>query len=64
MDELRKKFSEMNKGKRLLVAFMALTIFFMALMILRGSEDDWICENGEWAKHGVPSAPKPSEPCP
>ena len=28
-----------------------------------GLEDDWICRDGEWVKHGVPSAPKPTEPC-
>lgn len=27
-------------------------------------EDSWICEDGEWVKHGVPSAPKPDKACP
>ena len=26
-------------------------------------EDTWICQNGEWVKHGNPSAPMPTEPC-
>ena len=26
-------------------------------------EDSWICVNGEWIKHGNPSAPKPDRPC-
>ncbi len=26
-------------------------------------EDSWICDNGEWVKHGNPSAEKPTEPC-
>lgn len=38
---------------------MVLLVFF-----LRGSEDRWMCDNGEWVKHGVPSAPMPDEPCP
>ncbi len=31
--------------------------------IIGGSEDAWICVDGEWIKHGVPSAPMPVEPC-
>lgn len=31
--------------------------------VLVGSEDDWICENGEWVKQGHPVAPKPREGC-
>lgn len=30
---------------------------------LFSQEDDWICVDGEWIKHGYPSAPKPTEPC-
>jgi len=26
-------------------------------------EDTWICQNGEWVKHGQPSAPRPETPC-
>ena len=34
-----------------------------ALILLRGEEDTWICQNGIWEKHGNPSAPMPMEPC-
>lgn len=27
------------------------------------SEDSWICQNGEWVRHGNPSSSKPSLPC-
>lgn len=51
--------------KRILVF---LFLVFAVLMVLRffvgGSEDTWICVDGEWEKHGVPSAPKPQTPCP
>lgn len=30
---------------------------------LWSGEDNWICQNGEWTKHGNPSAQKPTEPC-
>jgi hypothetical protein len=32
--------------------------------IIGGDEDTWICDNGVWIKHGVPSAAKPTDPCP
>lgn len=35
----------------------------MLLVVLRGDEDAWFCQNGEWIKHGRPSAPKPSVSC-
>ncbi len=40
-------------------------LFLIAWLMLRfvvgGSEDSWICVDGEWVKHGVPSAPMPPE---
>jgi uncharacterized membrane protein len=40
----------------------------IGLMVIFGmrfisGEDDWICANGSWVKHGVPSAPMPTIPC-
>lgn len=26
-------------------------------------EDNWMCQNGEWVKHGNPEAPKPTGEC-
>ncbi len=31
--------------------------------VVGGDEDTWLCENGQWVKHGVPSAPKPTSGC-
>ncbi len=46
---------------------LTLAVIVVAILFLRfvvgGSEDDWICDNGQWVKHGVPSAPMPEEPC-
>lgn len=33
------------------------------LIFLRGGEDTWLCSNGQWVKHGNPSAPQPTQPC-
>lgn len=40
-----------------------LIVLFSLRFILGGSEDDWICVNNEWIKHGVPRAPQPSGGC-
>jgi hypothetical protein len=48
-----------------IIIFGIITI--TAALILRfslgGPEDSWICVNGEWVKHGMPSAPMPTEQC-
>lgn len=51
---------------------MVLTIILLAIIIIGGvvlglrlisGEDDWICDNGKWVKHGNPSSPMPTKPC-
>lgn len=34
------------------------TFLVLARLLVGGGEDTWICEGGEWVKHGAPSAPK------
>ncbi|OQA36745.1 MAG: hypothetical protein BWY53_00371 [Parcubacteria group bacterium ADurb.Bin326] len=41
---------------------VVITIIF--LISARGSEDDWICKEGLWTKHGNPSSAMPNTPCP
>jgi hypothetical protein len=31
--------------------------------VIGGPEDDWICVDGQWVKHGAPRAPKPTGAC-
>lgn len=38
-------------------------LVFVFLMFLRGDEDTWLCQNGQWVKHGQPSAPQPTTQC-
>jgi len=33
------------------------------LLLVRGDEDTWICQDGQWVKRGNPSAAMPAEPC-
>jgi len=53
--------------KIILYIFVSLFLLFGILgflrMVVGGGEDTWICVEGKWVKHGVPSAPKPETPC-
>jgi len=42
---------------------IAIFILLFVRFVIGGSEDDWICVDGEWIEHGVPSAPKPEGKC-
>ncbi|MFH1522391.1 MAG: hypothetical protein ABIE43_01070 [Patescibacteria group bacterium] len=54
----------MKKILKIFAIFLAIILFWLFLrFVIGGSEDDWICENGQWIKHGVPSAPMPEDPC-
>jgi hypothetical protein len=44
-----------------ILIFVLIGLF--ATRFLFGGGDTWICEKGEWIKHGNPSAPKPEERC-
>ena len=48
--------------KYLKVIFVIIILGFI-LLIMRGPEDTWICQNGIWVKHGNPSAGMPLKPC-
>lgn len=47
----------------ILIIVLAILILFSLRFIIGGSEDDWICTDGKWVKHGQPSAPQPTELC-
>lgn len=51
--------------KSLLIITITVVLLGGILITMRflSGEDVWLCENGEWIKHGEPSAPKPTEPC-
>lgn len=54
----------MKKILIILIILVVLTGVWLGLRLLIGeSEDTWICQDGQWIKHGNPSAAKPSEPC-
>lgn len=57
----------MGKKKKIITIIIAVVViaavWFFIGFVIGGPEDDWICVDGEWVKHGAPSAPMPTEPC-
>ncbi len=49
--------------KVLIIMIISVFAIFFLRFIIGSSEDDWICVNGEWIKHGVPKAPMPIQKC-
>jgi len=42
---------------------MDFAFVFVLRFVIGGDEDTWICDKGEWIKHGNPYNPKPDEEC-
>jgi hypothetical protein len=53
------------KTKLIIVSVVAVLVLVAAggLLLLRGNEDNWICENGAWIKHGNPREARPETLC-
>lgn len=47
----------------LLIIIFAGVIIFALRFIVGGNKDSWLCQNGQWVKHGNPSAPMPIGGC-
>lgn len=43
--------------------FVSVAVLGVLRLLVGGGEDTWICVDGQWVKHGVPSAPKPEDGC-
>ncbi len=52
--------------RNILIFLFLLSFVILGLLIFRGisGEDDWICDNGQWIRHGNPSSPQPTAACP
>lgn len=42
---------------------VVLVLVVFLVLLARGNEDNWICSNGQWVKHGQPSQPMPTTGC-
>ncbi|MDP3052980.1 MAG: hypothetical protein Q8N22_03490, partial [bacterium] len=52
--------------KKVFISVILIFLAIAAAMVLvktLSNEDDWICSNGQWIKHGNPSAPAPTRAC-
>jgi len=56
-----------KKDKRflfiLIIILIILALFSALIIIMRSQEDTWVCQNGQWVKHGNPKEPMPTEGC-
>lgn len=52
-----------NKTLLVVLGVIGLLIVVMFGVRLFSGEDDWMCKNGQWVKHGHPSFPQPTVPC-
>lgn len=54
-----------SRRKFVMAGVIALVLALLAIVALRlfSGEDDWICQNGNWVKHGQPNFPAPKTLC-
>jgi len=52
-----------RKGLMVSLGFIILAIIALAGLRVLSPEDDWVCQDGQRAKHGQPELPMPSMPC-
>lgn len=52
-------------NKKIVLLIILVVIISAAILIMRFStpEDNWICENNQWVKHGNPDSPMPQSGC-
>lgn len=54
----------MRKAYKILLLLLALPVLLLAIrFVFGGPEDTWICADGQWVRHGYPSAPQPETGC-
>jgi len=49
--------------RRILILITAIVVLAGFLFLLRSDEDNWLCVNGQWTKHGNPSSAQPEKLC-
>ncbi|MFC1662733.1 hypothetical protein ACFL04_01025 [Patescibacteria group bacterium] len=52
-----------NKILKIVMIVLIVVVVILGIRFIAGDEDTWLCQDGRWVKHGVPSAPEPTEPC-
>jgi hypothetical protein len=49
--------------KRLITLAIIAAALGILLLFLRSNEDNWVCKDGDWVKHGNPTSTMPNTPC-
>ena len=53
----------MNIIERILYVFIFAVVIILIFRFVSGPEDSWICDDGEWVRHGNPVSLPPARPC-
>ncbi len=48
---------------KIVIAILLIAVVVLGIRFFSGDEDTWLCQNGQWVKHGQPSAPQPASGC-
>jgi hypothetical protein len=57
------KKQESNNKWLVILASIILVALIIAVIRFSSPEDDWMCKNGTWVRHGNPSGPSPITLC-
>lgn len=57
------KFKFDKKNLYLFLAILLVLIFTIFGLRIFSGEDNWVCQNGAWEKHGQPDFPQPTAEC-
>jgi len=49
--------------KKIIAIVIILVLAVGFILLLRGNENTWICQNGSWVKQGNPKTAMPTKPC-
>jgi len=62
---MNKVWKKINRKKSYLIISTLLAVVIIVFLLIRfiSSEDNWICVDGKWQKHGNPISPIPTEEC-
>lgn len=52
-----------KRGVLIIIIILAVIIITIFAIRMFSQEDDWVCKDGVWTKHGQPSATQPDSPC-
>jgi len=52
-----------NATRKTIYLLIFIVIVLLGLRFLSGPEDSWVCDRGEWVRHGNPESSPPNKFC-